>query len=94
MTSPDPDDFVPFRTLATHGEAEVVLALLRASDIPAYIPGEELQDAYATALKTENLAGCTIHVPRVRLPDAERVFDESVAIGDQFNEGDGGGDDE
>lgn len=69
----DPDIAV-LETARTPLAAELIVAVLRAEGIPAYVEGALLQDEFAVSQRILGLGGVRIQVPRERLEDARKAL--------------------
>lgn len=67
-------DLVTLTTARSPAEAQIVAAVLRSADIPAYIGGSMLADEFAVSQRMLNVASVKVQVRRDQLPAAEAAL--------------------
>lgn len=72
----DPREPVVVKIATTPNHAKVLVALLRANDIPAYADSDSLADEFAMSRKLMNLAGVKITVPGAMAERAREVLQD------------------
>ncbi len=70
----DREQTTPLLKARTRAEAQVVLALLRAEGIEAYVGGEALTDEFAASQRMMGLQGTEIEVHEVDLARAREAL--------------------
>ena len=82
----DPDIGV-LETARTPLAAELIVAILRAEGIPAYVDGSLLQDEFAVSQRVMGLGGVKIQVPRERLEEARKALEAAREAGTKLGPG-------
>jgi putative signal transducing protein len=74
-------DIVVIARAKTPMQAQLIVSILRAEGIPAYVGGALLQDEFAMSQALLGMSGTTIEVPRDCADEARRVLAEARASG-------------
>jgi hypothetical protein len=85
--SPEPDRVV-VETAKTPLQAQLIVSILHAAGIPAYVGGTLLQDEFAISQAAMGLQATRIEVPRECLEAAREILDEARRAGDVFSDED------
>jgi hypothetical protein len=82
---------VPLLRARTQAESQIVLALLRAEGIVAYVGGQALTDEFAASQRLLGLQGTRIDVAAGDLPRARELLAEARRCGRLLDSEPGGG---